>query len=674
MIEPSAIEDLDGRVLVLAPVGRDAALSAMVLNQTGIAARICPAMEALCDEIDRGAAALLITEEALDGGMTARLRRSLDQQPSWSDIPLILLTNPGHETPLSLRRLEMFAPLGNVTVLERPVRVLSLVSAAQVALRARRRQYELRKQLRELRRAEDALRRSEESYRLLAEAMPQMVWTARPDGWVDYYNQRWFDYTGLTLADTQGAGWQQALHPDDRHAAIERWSAAVRSGEVYEIEYRFRRASDGSYRWHLGRALPLRDTSGRIVRWLGTCTDIDDQKRSEAQLTQARVEAETANRAKDEFLAMLSHELRSPLGAIRTWAHLLRTGKLDRARTVRAVESIERSAQTQAQIIEDLLDVSRINSGKLRLDVRRVDLADVVDAAIEIFRPTADAKTVTLDLTVRGRVRPVDGDPDRLQQVVANLISNAIKFTPAGGRVSVRLEDSGPNVRVVVSDTGQGISRAFLPHIFEHFRQADSAITRAHGGLGLGLAIVRYLVELHRGTVCAESAGEGAGATFTVTLAASTAEAARGEGQSDGRAARGFDSISALTGVAVLLVDDDPLALESLSTALDQYGARTLVATSAADALAILERNSPDVLVSDIAMPVEDGYSLIRRVRERERGRGVAIPAVALTAYAGGEDRDRALTAGFHAHIAKPFEPDRLVALLRTLVGHRAAS
>ena len=352
---------------------------------------------------------------------------------------------------------------------------------------------------------------SERHYRFLAEAIPQQIWTATPDGALDYLNRQVIEYFALSEERLLGWGWQQVVHPDDLPEALERWSRSLSTGETYDVEFRLRRAADGEYRWHLGRALPMRDPAGRIVKWFGTNTDIDDQKRL------YRI-AQEANRAKDEFLATLSHELRTPLTSIMGWAEMLSLGMLDEAARRHAVEVIEKSARSQAQLIADLLDVSRISAGRLRLDVRPVELRHVVEAAADVLRPAADARSIRLDLKLDPKVGRVSGDPDRLQQVVWNLLSNAVKFTPEGGRVLARLARAGGQAEICVTDTGAGIRPEFLPHVFDRFRQAESHMTRAHGGLGIGLSIVRHLVELHGGTVRAESEGEGRGATFRVRL------------------------------------------------------------------------------------------------------------------------------------------------------------
>jgi signal transduction histidine kinase len=385
----------------------------------------------------------------------------------------------------------------------------------------------------------------------------------------------------------------------------------------------------------------------------------------------ARRQAEEANRIKDEFLATLSHELRTPLNAILGWAQMLRMTRLDEATAGRAFETIERNARAQAQLISDLLDVSRIITGKLRLEQKPVDLAAVVDAVLDTVRPAAEAKGIPVTVHLDRPVDPVSGDPDRLQQVIWNLLANAIKFTPREGRVEVYLRQTEGNVELQVVDTGSGIRPEFLPFVFDRFRQAESTTTRSHGGLGLGLSIVRHLVELHGGTVAVESAGEGRGATFTVALPVRPAflPVPGRETAAPPAAAGGAWDTRLLDGVRVLVVEDEEDTRELLVRALERSGAEVEAAASVAEAFTLLDRRLPDVLVSDIGMPEEDGYSLIRKLRARGPERGGILPAAALTAYARSEDRVQALQAGFHTHIAKPVDPYELVCLVARLVG-----
>jgi PAS domain S-box-containing protein len=430
-----------------------------------------------------------------------------------------------------------------------------------------------------------------------------------------------------------------------------------------------------------GTTLPIDLSLSEVVLnrrrlFTGIVRDISGRKQAEEQRAdalqrerQARREAEEANRAKDEFLAVISHELRTPLTPILTWSRLLRSGKLDQPATERALEAIERATRSQAQLIEDLLDVSRITSGKLRLEVRPIELPPVVEAAIESVRPGAEAKGIRLEVVLDHDAGIVSGDPERLQQVVWNLLSNAVKFTPRAGRIQVRLQRVDSHVEIAVSDTGQGINPQFLPHVFERFRQADSSSTRAHGGLGLGLAIVRHLVELHGGRVHAESPGEGKGATFVVQLPLAILHQPVTPGRTHPRADQGAPLVSqpTLGGARILLVDDEPDTVETLRVVLEQAGAEIRTATSAGDALATLEAWRADVLVCDIGMPEEDGYALIRKVRALGPEHGGYIPAVALTAYARAEDRLKVLSSGFQMHVAKPVEPAELIAVMATM-------
>ncbi|HYY55893.1 MAG TPA: response regulator [Pyrinomonadaceae bacterium] len=391
----------------------------------------------------------------------------------------------------------------------------------------------------------------------------------------------------------------------------------------------------------------------------------------------ARAEAEQANRTKDEFLATLSHELRTPLTAILGWSYLLRTKKFDDDNLFRALETIERNARSQSQLIDDLLDVSRIITGKLRLDVRPIELIPIIEAAIDSTRPAAEAKAIQFEVALDKTASRVSGDANRLQQVVWNLFSNAVKFTPEGGRVEVRLERSDGHAQITVRDTGQGINPQFLPFIFDRFRQADGTTTRKHGGLGLGLAIVRHLVELHSGTIKVHSDGVDKGATFTIVLPLKTAHrrldtagaAAETPMLVTGSGNHTFQCAPVLDGLRIMIVDDEADTRDMIAAALKQCGAEVKGCESAAEAMAALQSWEPDLLISDIGMPEEDGYSLIKKVRQLDEQRYGQIPAVALTAYASPEDRIRILSAGFQMHVAKPVEPEELVTIIANIAG-----
>ncbi len=647
------------------------------------------------------------------------------------------------------------------------------------------------------RQTEEALRESEERFRTLADNMSQFAWMADATGWIFWYNQRWFDYTGTNSAEMQGWGWQKVHHPDHVDRVTQHLRHCFETGQPWEDTFPLL-GKDGQYRWFLSRAIPIRDQDGQIACWFGTNTDIDDRMQMEEALRQseglkegilecsqdsikvlglnseilyistgglrlleiddldailhttwidywqgedyekakaaiaaatqghvgqfqgyratikgtpkwwdtiitplrnaageviqlvaisrditankqaelerdrllaqeqmARAEAERANRIKDEFLAILSHELRSPLNPILGWTKLLQTRKFDAAKTAEALATIERNAKLQTQLIDDLLDVAKMLRGKLMIATAPVDLVFVIESAIDTVRAAAVAKSILLhpQLTSIGQVA---GDAARLQQVVWNLLSNAIKFTPHQGRVDIRLDRVGNEAQITVSDTGKGINPDFLPHLFESFQQEDASTTRKYGGLGLGLAIVRSLVEAHGGTVVAESLGEGLGSTFIVRLPLLHTEI---EVQQPNHFSR---SDLDLAGMRILAVDDELDARELLTVLLTQYGAEVLTVTSATEVLAALESFQPDALVSDIGMPEIDGYSLIQQIRLLSPERGGKIPAIALTAYAREEDQKRAITSGFQRQVTKPLEPEQLVQALISLVPGRS--
>ncbi|NEU81371.1 response regulator [Nostoc sp. UIC10630] len=533
---------------------------------------------------------------------------------------------------------------------------------------------QLQQEILERQRILEVLRQSEERYRYLAEAIPQLVWTTDANGECDFFNQNWCEYTGLTLKQSLGSGWLAALHPDDIQNADEVWSNAVKNGTIYNNEYRFKRAFDGSYRWQLARALPLKDEQGIVVKWFGTCTDIHEQKQileERAHLLEleqiARAKAETANRIKDEFLAILSHELRTPLNAILGWSKLLQSRRLDQAKTSEALATIERNANLQVQLIEDLLDISRILQGKLTLNITKINLESTILSSIETMRLAAETKLLEVSTVFEPDVGQVMGDSTRLQQVVWNLLSNALKFTPKGGKIEVRLEQADGYAQIIVSDTGKGISPEFLPFVFDYFRQADSTSTRNFGGLGLGLAIVRNIVEIHGGIVKAKSEGEGKGAIFTVSLPLLPDES-RSITDKQNYAVPLTSNSLPLTGIRVLVVDDDTDSRDFVAFVLEEDGAFVIAVSSAYEALQTLALVKPDVLVSDISMPEMDGYMLIHQVRTLTPEQGGQIPAIALTAFARNDDQQEALKAGFQMHLSKPVNPEELIAAITRIV------
>jgi PAS domain S-box-containing protein len=521
----------------------------------------------------------------------------------------------------------------------------------------------------EARLTEERLRESEERYQRLVELSPDAI-AVHADGVLLFINTAGARLLGADRPEqVVGRPIAELVHPDSHAAVRERLEKIARGETPPPLEVRFVRLDGGEIYGELASAPLLyrgRSAVQAVVR------DLTRRRRYEEERERLLREAQEANRLKDEFLATLSHELRTPLTAILGWARLLRGGEITGEASVRALETIERNARAQAQLIDDMLDVSRIVTGKLRLDVAPIDPRSFIDPAVEAVRPAAEAKGVTLRQVTEAGGLVVVGDPARLQQVVWNLLTNAVKFTPAGGSVEVRLGRAASYVEIVVSDTGAGIDAEFLPHVFERFRQADQHANRRHGGLGLGLSIVRHLVELHGGTVSADSAGAGAGATFTVTLPVSHVHRPEGaEGRAHPATAEALSAPECperLDGLKVLVVDDEADARELLAAGLSRCGAQVVTAASADEALDTLAAEEFDALVSDIGMPGMDGHELIRRVRALPPGRGGRTPAVAVTAYARAEDRLGALRAGFEMHVPKPVELAELVVAVAHLV------
>jgi signal transduction histidine kinase/ActR/RegA family two-component response regulator len=549
------------RVLVLAPVGRDASVVQMVLSAAGYRAEPCDSLPTFNHHLAAGAGLGIVTEEALKGEHVARLKRWLEEQAPWSDFPFVVLATK-QAGPRSPQALALLESLGNAVLLERPLNAETLVSAARAAWRSRTRQYDTRPHLDE----------------------------------------------------------QQRIHRENER--------------LFEAER------------NAARALAVsRDALLAVER-------------------HAREQAELASRTKDEFLATLSHELRTPLSAILGWVHLLKARAPTAADIAKGVEVIERNARAQAKLIDELLDMSRIIAGSVYLDLQPVAPGAVIEAAIASIQPAADAKSIAIERSIDAETGPVFGDPHRLLQIVWNLLSNAVKFTHAGGTIRVEMRAEGEAIRIDVIDDGEGIPVEFLPFVFDRFRQADGSIARRHGGLGLGLAIVRNLVQLHHGSVHLASEGVGRGTALTVLVPLMPASAierfladAAGSAPVAAAPERSGD-VPALTGKQIVVVDDEADSREMISRILTEQGAHVVIAASADEATLALRARPADLLISDIGMPRVDGYELVRRLRAD----GQCVPALALTAFAREEDRGKALAAGFEAHLAKPFEAAALVA------------
>jgi len=684
-MKSEASTQLERRVIVHAPRGRDAQVIAQVLQAQAMHAEICGSFEALTHALGAGAGTAFVTEESFSGPPFEALGSWIERQPPWSDFPFIVLVSrrtgrrPGDGSGMLER-------LGNVVLLERPLNAETLASAARSALRARDRQYQTRRHLGEQEKARLAERlanaeaiRANEALEVAVDAgelgtfhcpwpFDAIEWNAKckEHFWLPADAQIDFDL------------FYSVLHQDDRERVRSAVDAAIGRRASYDVEYRTV-SPQGAWRWIRAKGRVYRDDAGQPIRFDGVTFDISRQKRLEeereallAAERQARLAAERASRMKDEFLATLSHELRTPLSAILGWTHLLgrAAGSVDVAK---AAATIDRNARAQARLIEELLDVSRITSGSLRLDIQPVSIAAVFETVVSALKPAADARSITLRQLDGPGAGEVLADASRLQQIVWNLLSNAIKFTSPGGHVTLAAERAPAEVTLTVSDDGPGISPDFLPHVFERFRQAESTEARTHGGLGLGLAIVRQLVELHGGTVEAQSDGLGRGATFTVRLPTHPATVAdavpAATKQAVAPATVPAELDADLSGVQILVVDDEPDGREMLTHMLESWGAQVRSAGSADEALAALSENRPDLLISDIGMPRVDGYELIRRIRALRDPAEGDLAAIALTAFARGEDAVKAQEAGYGVHLPKPVDPSRLYSTIARVLG-----
>jgi PAS domain S-box-containing protein len=529
--------------------------------------------------------------------------------------------------------------------------------------------------------AQEALRRESGLLHALMDNIPDAIYFKDTEGRFTRVNQH-APYRGNKRPeDVVGKTDFDFFVEEHARAAYEDEQRVIRTGVPVLDKEEMETYPDGSTTWLSTTKVPVFDDAGRVTGIVGISRDITERKRAEearlelAREQAARTEAENANRLKDEFLATLSHELRTPLTAVLGWSKMLIDGQVAEEMRPEGLRAIYRNAKSQAQLIDDLLDISRIVTGRLRIESKPVELAPVVEAAVESVRPAAAAKSLALESDIDAGAGAVSGDAERLQQVVWNLLTNAVKFTPKGGRVEVRLSRADSRVEIAVRDTGHGIEPDFLPHVFERFRQADSSTTRRHGGLGLGLAIVHHLVELHGGTAHAESEGRGHGCTFRVFLSAHESNgAADGEELSNAAGAGGASALHSLEGLRVLAVDDEEDTRRLIAEILGRCGARVRTAASAASALEVMRLWRPDVLLSDIGMPDGDGYALIESVRALPAEQGGEVPAAALTAYAGAEDRARVLASGYQAHVAKPVEPAGLSAVVAKLAGAKTNS
>lgn len=550
-----------------------------------------------------------------------------------------------------------------------------------------------RKFMRDRQKAEAALRESEARFRTLSESMPQLVWTATADGQNDYANSRWEQYTGLTRDELAGDGWAQVVHADDRAQAVTTWQTAVRSRVQYDVEFRLR-AADGGYRWFKVRGERVLNTDGKVVKWIGTCTDIDHQKRVQEELARAKAAAEEVSRAKDEFLAVLSHELRTPLSPVLLSASALEHQRdlPDDVRTELAM--IRRNVELECRLIDDLLDLTRIARNKLPLNMQSVNVHQLIQDTLRICHDDIVAHKLEVRLVLNADVHRVHGDPTRLQQVLWNLVKNACKFTPVGGRITIRTYTTGlpgdneagdeakpgapgeraekSQIYLEVSDTGVGISAEALPRIFDAFEQGSRGTTRRFGGLGLGLAISRKLAEMHGGMLKAQSSGTNQGSTFTLSLPVQLGRSSPTYHEFPDLAAReSQEPIETGVSLRVLLVEDHADTARVMAKLLESLNCRVSVAHTVADALTLAGNEPFDLVVSDLGLPDASGHDLMRQLRSEHRN----LRGIALSGYGMEDDIKRSMEAGFTDHLIKPIQFDQLrTVLTRATAGEETHS
>ncbi len=501
---------------------------------------------------------------------------------------------------------------------------------------------------------------------LLAEAIPQIVWSARPDGQVDYFNRRWSLYTGLPAEQSLGSRWTETIHPDDREAITTRWCESVMSGAIYEVEFRLKRGEDAAYRWFLARGELVRDDGGQVIKWFGTWTDIDDQKRNEAELKTATDLAESASRSKDQFLAMLSHELRTPLTPVLLIATATRDDPETPEHLRPTFEVIRHNLELEARLIDDLLDVMRIIRGKLPYHFEVVDAHLQIVRALEICGNDAAAKSLQIAADFGATEHHIWADAARIQQVLWNLIKNAVKFTPTGGKVQIVTRNHAGQLRIEVTDTGIGIDPALLPLVFNAFEQGEDDVTKRYGGLGLGLAISRSIVEGHQGQVAVSSPGKGQGATFAIDLPV-TAPVAESPEVAPTLPSPAPEQPVHQGDYQVLLVEDDAMTARVMAKLLRQNGYLVTTANSVATALGVADHEY-NLIVSDIGLPDGTGLDLMRAIKLRRD-----VPAIALTGYGMEDDVQRSLDAGFIAHLTKPVDFAKLDFMIRKVASDAAS-
>lgn len=602
-------------------------------SEVGLGAREMPLDDSICKQVLLEAENLVIPDLAKDARFSCN--RLVSVEAGLRFYAGVLLKNT-----------EGLA-LGTLCVLDTKPRPEGLSEQQRFTLEALARQVMT---LLELRKSVQAQKESEAKFRTIANAMPQMVWSTLPDGYHDYYNDRWYEFTGVPYGSTDGEGWNDMFHPDDREHAWEVWRHSLATGEQYEIEYRLKNHS-GGYRWTLGRALPIRDDKGKIVRWMGTCTDIHEQKEAQEALRES-------DRRKDEFLAMLAHELRNPLAPISAAAHVLSIDGVAREKIVQVGEIISRQTRHMTALIDDLLDVSRVTRGLVKIDNVAVDMKLVMEQAIEQVRPLALARNHHLDSVLPLEEALVTGDESRLVQILSNLLTNAVRYTPYAGRISVQLDIEPEHVLLIVRDNGIGMNQDLLQIVFDPFTQGQRSSDRSQGGLGLGLALVKSLVELHRGTVSACSDGPGQGSQFKVVLPRLLDEEDTLQSEPI------LDAIDfSETALRVLIVDDNADAAQMLGMLVEAGGCQAYIENHPLKALERAKIIRPNICLLDIGLPELDGMELARQLRLAPETRDAKL--IAVTGYGQEDDRLASQAAGFDEHLVKPVELEQLVSIFR---------
>lgn len=650
----------DQKVLILAPTLKDAEVTKNILASVNISSHITSSLDDLCDKLDNACAAIIPEEHLLTNG-SGHLEAWLNSQPSWSDFSLIVLTTNQNASTSTLEKLQS---IGNMMLINRPLHIATLLSTVRAALRYRLRQYQTRDDIKARDQQNSAMLDSEKRFRDLANSIHQMIWVTQPNGYHEYYNQRWYDYTGVPPGSTHDEGWNTLFHAEDQARAWEVWRQSLETGETYEIEYRLRRA-DGVYRWVLGRAECVRDENGQIIKWYGTCTDIQE-------LVDARQLAESASRAKTEFLANMSHEIRTPMNAIIGLSNILSTSQPLTQKQREFIRTLQMSADSMLTLINDLLDISKIEANTVNLEMIPFNLTQIAQEVISMMSArirekglefTSDAECV--------RERLFIGDPTRLRQIILNLCSNAIKFTETGSvHIEITCEEGASSdmetICISVTDTGIGISKENINTIFDKFIQADSSITRKYGGTGLGLAITKTLTEIMGGKIEVEST-LGKGSTFKVHLPMKVADGSIKQLEKSANISASSDNKS-IEKEHVLLVEDYPPNVLVAETVLESFGYIVDVAGNGLEAFEKAITGKYILALMDVQMPGMNGFDSTKLIREYEKKNNLKhLPIIGMTAHALMGDRECCLASGMDEYIPKPFNSDLLLEMIKDL-------